>query len=167
LIVEAGAIQEIRRQLVDLLSGEQAHMTFDEAVAEFPAWAINERAPNVEYTPWHLIEHLRLTQWDMLRYIEDSTGYESPEWPVGYWPAHDAETDEAGFQRSVDEFRKDLRAMQALAEDESFDLFAVLAGTPGHTAYRGICIIGNHNSYHTGEFASLRQVMGSWGPNHR
>jgi hypothetical protein len=23
-------------------------------------------------------------------------------------------------------------------------------------------IIGNHNSYHLGEFAGLRQVMGSW-----
>ncbi len=46
-------------------------MTFDAAVADFPDWAINERAPNVTYTPWHLIEHLRITQWDMLRYIED------------------------------------------------------------------------------------------------
>ena len=36
----------------------------------------------------------------------------------------------------------------------------------GHTPCRGIGIIGNHNSYHLGEFASLRQVMGSWGPGH-
>src|SRR5438045_1022435 len=61
----------MRTQLVHLLRGEDAHMTFDEAVADFPAWAINERAPNVEYTPWHLVEHVRLTQWDMLHYIED------------------------------------------------------------------------------------------------
>ena len=27
---------------------------------------------------------------------------------------------------------------------------------------RGLMIIGNHNSYHLGEFAGLRQVMGSW-----
>jgi hypothetical protein len=27
-------------------------------------------------------------------------------------------------------------------------------------------IIGNHNSYHLGEFASLRQVMGSWPESH-
>jgi len=30
-----------------------------------------------------------------------------------------------------------------------------------------LMIIGNHNSYHLGEFASLRQVMGSWPPGHR
>jgi len=142
-------------------------MTFEDAVAEFPAWAMNEHAPNVEYTPWHLIEHLRITQSDMLSYLRDGSEYQEIEWPTDYWPAKDATTDEQGFQRSIEGFRSDLRELQAIAADESVDLSAVLPGTPGHTAYRGIAIIGNHNSYHTGEFASLRQVMGSWGPNHR
>ncbi len=151
---------------MELLTGEQSHMTFDDAVADFPARAINERAPNVTYTPWHLVEHLRITQWDMLRYIEDPTGHVSPEWPIDYWPAPDATTDAAGFQRSVDSFRADLRALQAVAGDESVDLFVILEGTPDHTPYCGIRIIGNHNSYHVGEFAALRQVMGSWPPRH-
>jgi hypothetical protein len=142
-------------------------MTFDDAVASFPAWAMNQRAPNVEYTPWHILEHLRITQWDMLRYIQDPTVHRSPEWPVGYWPAKDAETDEHGFRQTVEQFRDDLHALQGVAADESVDLSAVLEGTAGHTAYRGICIIGNHNSYHLGEFASLRQVMGSWPAGHR
>jgi len=158
---------ELRRQLVLLLRGRQAHMTFDEAVADFAAWAINSRAPNVDYTPWHLVEHLRLTQLDMLRYIEDPTGYESPPWPVGYWPAPDATTDEEGFARSVREFKDDLAAMEGLALDERRDLFAILEGTPGHTPLRGLMIIGNHNSYHLGELGSMRQVMGSWPPDHR
>jgi hypothetical protein len=153
---------ELRRQLVLLLTGRQAHMTFDEAVADFPAWAINQRAPNVGYTPWHLVEHLRITQWDMLRYIEDPLGHVSPKWPTEYWPDPAAETDEAGFSHSVAGFLADLRALQAIAQDQSVDLLAVLEGTPGHTAYRCIAIIGNHNSYHVGEFAALRQVMASW-----
>ena len=158
---------ELRRQLVQLLRGSQAHMSFDDAVAGFPAWAINARGPNVGYTPWHLVEHLRITQWDMRRYIEDPTGHVSPPWPIGYWPAPDTETDEAGFRVSAEGFRADLRAMEALALDESRDLVAVLEGTPGHTALRGLMIIGNHNSYHVGEFASLREVMGSWPPGHK
>jgi hypothetical protein len=142
-------------------------MTFPDAVAEMPAWAINQRAPNVEYTPWHLVEHLRITQSDMLSYIRDGADYVELAWPADYWPNPTAETDEAGFQESVEGFRSDLHDMQALAEDTSFDLFALLEGTPGHTPYRGLCIIGNHNSYHVGELASLRQVVGSWGPSHR
>jgi DinB family protein len=158
---------ELRSQLAMLLDGRQAHMDIAEAVGDFPAWAINERAPNVDYTPWHLVEHLRLTQWDMLRYIEDPTGHESPPWPSGYWPARDAVTDMAGFMKSVQGFRADLEAMQRLCADEGRDLMAVLEGTPGHTTLRCLFIIGNHNSYHVGEFASLRQVMGSWPPSHR
>jgi hypothetical protein len=160
-------LDEQRRQLILLLRGTQAHMSFDEAVAEFPAAAINARAPNVGYTPWHIVEHLRLTQWDILRYIEDPVGHVSPEWPVGYWPASDTETDEAGFQASVDGFRADLAALEAIVADPARDLFAVLEGTPGHTIFRELCVIGNHNSYHVGEFAALRQVMGTWPHGHR
>jgi hypothetical protein len=148
--------------LAGLLDGTDAHMGFDDAVADFPAWAINQRAPNVSYTPWHLVEHLRITQWDILRYIEDPAGHTSPHWPVGYWPAPDAETDEAGLAASIAGFRDDLRALTAIAQDESVDLLAVLEGTPGHTVFRELAIVGNHNSYHVGEFASMRQVMGSW-----
>ena len=158
---------ELRSQLVLLLRGRQAHMTFDEATADFPEWAINERAPNVDYTPWHLVEHLRLTQWDMLRYIEDPTGYQSPPWPLGYWPDPKATTDRAGFRSSVDQFMADLHAMEQIALDESRDLTAVLEGTSGHTPLRCLFIIGNHNSYHVGEFASMRQVMNSWPASHR
>ncbi len=154
--------EELRSQLVQLLRGGQAHMTFDAAVADFPARYINARAPNVTYTPWHLVEHLRITQWDMLHYIEDPVGHVSPPWPVGYWPDPAAETDAAGFANSVAGFRSDLRAMEAICLDDASDLTAVLEGTPGHTPLRCLMIIGNHNSYHVGEFASLRQVMGSW-----
>ena len=150
-----------------LLTGDQAHMTFEAAVADFPAWAINERAPNVDYTPWHLVEHLRITQWDSLRYIQDPSGHVSPHWPTQYWPDPSAETDEAGFWQSCQGFLADLRAMQGLARDESIDLFAILEGTPGHTAFRSIALIGNHNSYHVGEFAALRQIMASWPPAHK
>jgi hypothetical protein len=157
----------MRRQLALLLTGDQAHMTFDAAVADFPDWAINRRAPNVTYTPWHLVEHLRITQWDSLRYIQDPTGHVSPDWPTQYWPDPAARTDTAGFRQSCAGFLADLHEMQALALDESVDLFAVLEGTPGHTAFRSIALIGNHNSYHVGEFAAMRQVMASWPPTHK
>ncbi len=59
----------LRRQLAQLLDGVGAHMTFEEAIADFPGEAMNLRAPNVDYTPWHLVEHLRLTQADILEYV--------------------------------------------------------------------------------------------------
>jgi DinB family protein len=155
-------LEPLREQLVSLLYGTEAHMSFEEAVAAFPAEAMNKRAPNVTYTPWHILEHLRLTQWDILEYMRDPRGHRSPEWPVGYWPAPDATTTPDGFRETVESFIADRAAVEQIVRDPSTDLTAVLSGTPGHTVVREVTILGNHNSYHVGEFAALRQVMASW-----
>ena len=48
--------------------------------------------------------------------------------------------------------------------DPATDLLATIPGTPGHTILREVRVIGAHNAYHIGEFAILRQVMGTWPP---
>ncbi len=156
----------LREQLLGLLDGEDAHMPFEEAVADFPAAAINARAPNVAYTPWHLLEHLRITQRDILEYVR-KPGHASPDWPEGYWPAPDALTTPEGFAATVASFRADQAALRAVVADPATDLFAVLPRTPGHTILREIRIVADHNAYHLGEFAILRQVMGTWPPDRR
>ena len=79
----------LRRQLIAFLDGVGARMPFDEAVADFPDDAINAFPPNVEYTPWHLLEHIRLTQADILEYIVNRD-YVDKDWPSDFWPARDA-----------------------------------------------------------------------------
>ncbi len=140
-------------------------MSFEEAVADFPKSAVNLQPPNVGYTPWHLAEHVRRTQVDILEYIRDRS-YVSPEWPVEYWPKHDETTDARGFARTVDAFRADLDALVEIAADPDADLFAPIPETPGHTIYRELRTVADHTAYHTGEFAILRQVMGTWPPDH-
>ena len=151
----------LRQQLLDLVDGHGAHMPFDAAVAEFPDDAINRRAPNVSYTPWHLLEHLRITQRDILDYVRNRD-YEAPNWPEDYWPAPEATTDRAGFDATLEAFRADAGALEAIVRDPSVDLLASLPGTPGHTILREVRLVGDHNAYHIGEFAILRQVMGTW-----
>lgn len=142
-------------------------MPFEEAVRDFPEEAMNRRPPNVPYTPWHLLEHLRITQWDILEYVRDSGHYIAPNWPEDYWPDRDARTTPDGWRATVDGFLADRKALEAILEDEATDLFAPMPQTPGHTIAREVRLVGNHNSYHIGEFAILRQVMGTWGPSHR
>ena len=156
---------ELRRQLVDGLRGSHAHMAFEDAVADFPAWAVNGRATNVGYTPWHILEHLRITQWDILEYIRDPA-YISPKWPVGYWPDPAAEATPARFAATIAAFRADLAALEALILDPATDLLAPIPHAPRHTILREARLVANHNSYHLGEFALMRQVMGSWGAGH-
>lgn len=158
--------QILRRQLIGGLNGVEAHMSFEEAVAEFPAEAMNRRPPNVPYTPWHILEHLRITQWDILAYIRDSAHHLSPDWPEGYWPDPMAETTAEGWAATVDGFLADRKAIEEILRDGSSDLFAPLPQTPGHTIAREARLLANHNAYHIGEFGILRQVMGIWGPSH-
>jgi hypothetical protein len=141
-------------------------MTFDEAVADFPDEAMNRRPPNVDYTPWHLIEHVRLTQWDILEYVTNPA-YVEREWPREYWPDPSATATREDWDATVAGFRADQAALLALVEDEDRDLHAVLPGTPGHTLLREVRIVADHNAYHVGEFAILRQIMGTWPPDHR
>ena len=155
--------QILRDHLTALLDGRQAHMTFDDAVADFPSDKINATPPNVDYTPYHLVEHLRLAQWDILDYIRNPN-YELLEWPAGYWPPRDAKADAAAWQKSLKGFRDDLAALRAIVNDPATDLYAPIPhGYSGHTILREILLVADHNAYHIGELGILRQVMNAWG----
>ncbi len=156
---------ELRQQLAELLDGVGAHMSFEEAIADFPDDAINVRATHVDYTPWHLVEHLRLTQADILDYMTNSD-YVEPAWPDEYWPDRDATATRAEFEATIEAFMADKAALRAMVMDPGRDLFAVIPGTPGHTLLREVRIDADHNAYHVGEFAILRQVMGTWPAGH-
>jgi hypothetical protein len=157
----------VRRQLIDLLEAKGAHMPFEAAIADFPTDAINRPVPDLPaYTPWRLLDHVRYAQWDILDYIRNPD-YTEMNWPADYWPAADAVADRGQFDASVAGFIADNHALREIVNDASTDLFAVIPNTRGHTIVREVRIVADHNAYHVGEFAVLRQVMGSWPANRR
>ena len=152
---------DLRQHVLQLLRGGNAHLTFEDAVTGFPMDRINDRPPNVPYSPWHLLEHLRIAQWDILEFVRNPA-HVSPEWPRGYWPDPDETADAARWQQTLRVFREDMAALEMLAEDDSVDLGALLPHAPGYTLLRELLLVADHNAYHLGEFAILRQVMGTW-----
>lgn len=161
-VSQPGADREIRTQLVSTLESGHNHMSLAEATKAFPVSAINARLPRVPYSFWHLVEHIRLTQKDMLDYMT-STSYEEPAFPAGYWPAKGARATPAQWRRSLAQFREDLEAMIALVHDPARDLFAAVPNSDGkHTFFRCCLVIADHNSYHIGELGIGRQVAGLW-----
>lgn len=151
----------LRDQLQQLLDGRNAHMTFETAVADFPLELINSRPPNVPYSFWHLIEHLRIAQWDILDFIQNPN-YTALDWPTGYWPDPAAEATAEAWQESVTSFLADLALLSEMAQDPDVDLTAELPHAPGYTVLREIMVVANHNSYHIGELGILRGVMEAW-----
>lgn len=155
----------VREQLLALLRGGNAHMNFGQAVAGFPVEHINTKPPHVPYTPWHLLEHIRIAQWDILEFIRNPD-HISPEWPEGYWPPSNEKADQARWQTTINNIHADLKALQELVADPDTDLYAALPHAPGYNILREILVVSDHNAYHVGEFAILRQVMETWPSSH-
>jgi hypothetical protein len=152
---------KVRRHVIDLLNGGQAHLTFDEAVAGLPAGLRGARPPGLPHTPWRLVEHMRIAQWDILRFTVDPS-HVSPAFPDGYWPAGDAPPDEAAWDRSVAAFRADLKAVTDLVADPATDLFSPLPHGQGQTALREALLVADHNAYHLGQLVTVRRLLGTW-----
>jgi hypothetical protein len=151
----------LREQLLALLRGGNAHLGFDDAIANFPPEHINSKPPNVSYTPWHLLEHIRIAQRDILEFVRNPK-HVSPQWPEGYWPVPDEQADEARWQQTIDEFKADLQAVEELVKDPQTDFFGPIPHAPDYTVFREVLLVADHNAYHIGEFAILRQVMETW-----
>jgi hypothetical protein len=151
----------LRSQLLDLLGKGNAHMAIDEAVADFPMEYINHYPLNVTYTPWHLLEHLRITQWDILEFMRNPQ-HTSPEWPVGYWPAPDETAAPEQWEDTIHRLKADLQAVRDMVQDPDLEILSELPHAPGYTYLREFLLVADHNAYHIGEFAILRQVMGTW-----
>jgi hypothetical protein len=159
---QAEADTEIRRQLVSTLESGHNHMALAEATSAFPTSAINSRLPRVPYSFWHLVEHMRLAQRDMLDYMT-STSYEEPRFPQDYWPGKSARATAAQWRKSLQQFRTDLEAIIELVRDRNRDLFVTVPNSAGqHTFFRCCLVTADHNSYHLGELAIGRQVAGLW-----
>jgi hypothetical protein len=151
----------VREQLLALLRGGNAHMDFQMIVADFPMERINENPPNVTYSAWHLLEHLRIAQSDILEFIRDPD-HQSPEWPKGYWPLQGVRADKAQWEATIKAFQTDLQDLITIVKDLRIDLYADLPHAEGYTILREILLVADHNAYHIGEFAILRQVMDTW-----
>jgi hypothetical protein len=158
--------QELRHQLVNLLTARQAHVDFSDAVADFPEEHINTKASNCSYSFWHLVEHLRICQKDILEYIT-SEHYVWPKFPDDLWPNEGATTILEGWQTSVQQFMANRNELVNLIQDPKIDLFAPLpnSGKHQHSILREINIIASHNAYHTGEIILLRKILNIW-PTH-
>jgi hypothetical protein len=151
----------VRKQLIALLHGGNAHLTFDEAVAGFPLEQINEPFPNCTYSAWGLLEHIRLTQADILDFMTNP-GYQERRWPDDSWPKPGTKATEDDWQNTLDGFAADARDVQRLVLDPATDLYAEIPWGNGQNILREVLIIADHNSHHLGEFAVLRQVLGTW-----
>jgi hypothetical protein len=151
----------LRDHLLYLLRGGGAHLDFDAAVADLPPHVRGAKPAGQPHTPWRLLEHLRIAQWDILEFSRNPR-HVSPSFPGGYWPAGDAPPDDGAWDRSAAAFRADLKAMQDLVANPATDLFAPIAHGQGQTVLREALLVADHNAYHLGQLVLIRRLLGAW-----
>ena len=151
----------LREHLAELLTAGHAHATFEQAVKGLTPELRGKAPKGAEHSPWQLLEHLRIAQWDILEFSRNAK-HESPKWPEGYWPESKTPTDEKAWDKSVRAFKRDLKEMCDLVQDEKTDLFAKIPHGDGQTVLREALLVADHNAYHVGQLVLVRRLLGAW-----
>src|SRR5437879_8429153 len=124
----------LRDHVRELLRGGHAHLVFKDAIADWPMALRGTKPAGQPFTPWRLLEHIRITQWDIVEFTS-SAQHVSPEWPAGYWPPPGADTppDANAWDSSIAQVERDLRTMERLATDADAGLLARIPPGTEHT----------------------------------
>jgi hypothetical protein len=153
--------KELREHLVYLLQDGGAHANFDAAVKDMPPALRGQKPEGADHTPWELLEHLRITQWDILEFSRNAQ-HRSPDFPAGYWPKEAAPPSDKAWDKSVATFRAELKAMIDLINAPATDLFAKIPHGDGQTILREALLTADHNSYHIGQLVLVRKLLAGW-----
>jgi len=150
--------QSLRDQLISLLNGGNAHLSFDDFVKDFPVEKCGQRIEGLPYTAWQVLEHMRIAQWDILEFSRDAN-HVSPKWPKGYWPKVDEVGSADLWNETVRKFRHDLKQMEELVSDPATDLFATIPHGTGQTILREALVLADHNSNHLGALILMSRIL--------
>ena len=151
----------VRELLGRALGWQDAHVTFDQVVKDVPPDLRGKRPASLPYSAWELLEHLRITQRDILDFCVDAN-YEEMQWPDDYWPASPAPESDHAWERSIEEFTADRQALQKLAADTSVDLDSKIPHGSGQTYMRELVLVIDHTAYHVGQLVLVRRLLGAW-----
>jgi len=151
----------LRQQLDRYLDSSEAHASIDAVLAKLAPELRGKRPAGVEHSPWELLEHIRITQHDILDFCRNPK-YKELEWPKDYWPKSAAPPNSGSWDASTKSYHDDLAALRALAADPSIDLFARIPHGDGQTYLRELLLVADHTSHHVGQLILVRQLLGAW-----
>jgi uncharacterized damage-inducible protein DinB len=152
--------EALRTLLSKFLDWEDAHIRFDAVVDGIPPESRGLRPDGAPHSPWQLLEHMRICQWDILEFCRNPAYVEMKF--QDYWPRAVAPLPDAAWDESVAAFRRDREALQTLARDPGVDLFAPIPHGTGQTCLRELVLVADHNAYHLGQLVLLRRLLGAW-----
>ena len=151
----------LREHLVQLLKGGNAHADFETAIKDLPPNLRGKTPKNAGHSPWQLLEHMRIAQWDILEFVRNPD-HVSPKFPEGYWPKSQTPPGKEAWDKSAKAFRADHKALIKLVENESTNLLARIPHGDGQTVLREVLLAADHTAYHLGALVLVRRFLDAW-----
>jgi hypothetical protein len=152
--------ESLRIHLRKLLDWQDAHVNYDAAVEEINPDLRGVAPEGLPYTAWQLLEHLRLTQFDILEFCRNPAYVEPP--PQWYWPPTAVPPTTEAWDESVAGFKQDREALKELAANPAIDLLEEIPHGSGQTYLRELVLVVDHNAYHVGQLVVVRRSLGIW-----
>jgi len=144
------------------LDWEQAHTTLEKAVKDLAPALRGQRPPNYPHSVWELLDHIRITQHDLLDFCQNPDYEEKLAWPHDYWPATPAPPSADAWDKSIADYRREREALVRFTTKSEIDLTTKIPGGTGQTYLRTILVAVDHASYHVGQIVSVRRLLGAW-----
>lgn len=151
----------LRQEIIQLLRGEQAHSGVDRILSGIRPENRHKRIHETCPSAWELLEHVRIAQEDILKYMLDPD-WKSPEWPDGYWPPSETAPTESEWDGCLSRFQWDLESAIALCGNSRITLTDPIPHAQKHTYLRELLLIADHNTYHLGQVVQIRKALGDW-----
>jgi DinB superfamily len=139
-----------------LLRGGGAHIDLRSALESYPLAIINAKTGDLPYTPWQVLDHMRIAQRDILEFSRNPD-HVSPDFPEGYWPPAGQEADKETWNLTVAKLLSDSEQMEELVMSPETDLFVPIPHGDGQTILREALLIADHNAYHLGSLMTMKK----------
>lgn len=157
-------LEETLKQVIALLKGGQAHAGFETAIKDFPVDLRGKVPAGLPYSAWQILEHMRITQHDILNFSAPPTGgYQHLEWPAAYWPKSIEPPTAHAWDQTIATIRSEQEKFEALLTRADADIFKPFRWGDGQNLLREALLIADHNAYHLGELIVIRRLLGAWG----
>jgi uncharacterized damage-inducible protein DinB len=156
------AKQDWRAIVASSLDWEQAHTTLEKAVKDLAPALRGQRPAGYPHSVWELLDHIRITQHDLLDFCQNPAYEEKLAWPQDYWPGSPAPASADAWDKSIADYRRDREALARFTTDSEIDLTTKIPRGTGQTYLRTILVAVDHASYHIGQIVSVRRLLGAW-----
>ncbi len=156
--------------LAELLTGRGAHADPVACVSDLSAELAGREQDGFPYTIFQLVAHMNYwMNFEWARIHGKHPLY--PDHASDSWTAPPVPSDEEEWKSTVDAFSQNIARFRALAQMDSGALARELPPLAASQSRRENSVlaaawqIAAHNSYHTGQIALLRRVLGAWPPS--